>query len=461
MFTDVRPCGAYGHTSVDGSEYYALFANGTILPAEGSGVDDAVQRLVRAYAPVFILRPRGVNGAEAPFPGGKHDYHPESVDAYLSEARLLNIEQGSPSRWLIKVAFLAGTLLFGVLVGAIGIAIRIFRDWQGVSADAVMLVAVFFALTGWTLPVVIGGVRGREAIADRLRIALRLRPPDAGFAGRDRILTTASFLQSIRGLARIKHPALNLQADAGKVWARYCSRSSGDIQSPSVYLRVVRDDGLSAITLQFWIFYLYNDWWDTHESDWEVVSLFFADQASNEPIAAAYSTHLNCRWRSWETVAKAPGAFGSHPLVYVAAGSHANYFGPSDEGYSVPWNLPQVILDAAWAFRSASGASFRDYVAPVLGAEIVVGANEDDGYRIIEMPALVESVDPAGPRDRWQRWWWLRYEGMWGSSLPGAVSFIPGPPMQRLRWDSPYKWVLEKGEPDSDDSTKEWPGLFR
>jgi len=106
----------------------------------------------------------------------------------------------------------------------------------------------------------------------------------------------------------------------------------------AVYGRVVRTP--SAIVLQYWLFY-YDDtlilppipipgygpatFWQSHEGDWEVVNVIL--DPNEKPVEAAYSQHCSGQRKAWGDVQKWP-ARGTHPVAYVALGSHANYFAP-------------------------------------------------------------------------------------------------------------------------------------
>ena len=60
-----------------------------------------------------------------------------------------------------------------------------------------------------------------------------------------------------------------------------------------------------------------------HEGDWELVQ--FRLGPSEQPEQAVYSQHRNAESRPWSDVRKPTGAPNT-PIVYVARGSHANYF---------------------------------------------------------------------------------------------------------------------------------------
>ena len=90
----------------------------------------------------------------------------------------------------------------------------------------------------------------------------------------------------------------------------------------TVYARVTREQGFTVI--QYWLFYAYNDGrLNKHEGDWEMIEVIL--DGSEKPVSAAYSQHLTGQRASWSDVEKFEG---THPKVYVALGSHANYFRP-------------------------------------------------------------------------------------------------------------------------------------
>lgn len=125
-----------------------------------------------------------------------------------------------------------------------------------------------------------------------------------------------------------------------------------DAEEYNYHGRVVYESGW--VVIQYWFFYVYNNWRsgffgaNDHEADWELVSIYLSERDDlpsmtetperndfdlNElleryrPEWVAYASHdyqgddLRRRWDDPE-VEKIDG----HPVVYVAAGSHACYF---------------------------------------------------------------------------------------------------------------------------------------
>ena len=82
-----------------------------------------------------------------------------------------------------------------------------------------------------------------------------------------------------------------------------------------------------------WFTYLHNDFYDKHEADWEGVTVFLH---GTNPLGVSYSAHQGRRWSQWSSQST-QGA--THPIVYVAHGSHANYSAPGRDGIRVCWTL--------------------------------------------------------------------------------------------------------------------------
>jgi Vacuolar protein sorting-associated protein 62 len=113
---------------------------------------------------------------------------------------------------------------------------------------------------------------------------------------------------------------------------------TGQWRRPVVYGRVVAVPPGSApapgftkapkYLVRYWLFYEFDDYhtlrermWQAHEGDWESISI--AIDADAQPQFAAYSQHCSGTVRAWSTVERRGT---THPVAYVALGSHANYF---------------------------------------------------------------------------------------------------------------------------------------
>jgi hypothetical protein len=92
------------------------------------------------------------------------------------------------------------------------------------------------------------------------------------------------------------------------------------------YRRIVKGGGFTWV--QYWLWYLYNPKrilvTGEHEGDWEFVQVGYA---ANRPVCMSASQHKSGGSRMWWELER----HEDRPVVYVALGSHANYFAPVDQ----------------------------------------------------------------------------------------------------------------------------------
>jgi hypothetical protein len=108
-------------------------------------------------------------------------------------------------------------------------------------------------------------------------------------------------------------------------------RGFGAASTPTTYARVRSESGRTA--LQYWFFYIYNDFNNKHEGDWEMIQLDFDAPDATAALAVSptdvgYSQHDGAEAADWDA-SKLEKVGGTHPVVYPAEGSHANYYGPA------------------------------------------------------------------------------------------------------------------------------------
>ena len=101
---------------------------------------------------------------------------------------------------------------------------------------------------------------------------------------------------------------------------------------PAVYGRVVPDG--DQLVVQYWLFWVYNDWNDRHEGDWEMIQLGFdaatATEALDEgPSVYAYAQHEGSEYARVGENDDKVRLVGGRAVVYPAEGSHAAYFSSS------------------------------------------------------------------------------------------------------------------------------------
>jgi Vacuolar protein sorting-associated protein 62 len=99
---------------------------------------------------------------------------------------------------------------------------------------------------------------------------------------------------------------------------------------------------------QYWLWYLYNPWEiagiGRHEGDWEFVQLASVDAKGKRPVLMTASQHKGGEKREFWRCELAEG----RPVVYVALGSHANYFTPGTRGEDQADGHGRSLPDVEW-----------------------------------------------------------------------------------------------------------------
>jgi hypothetical protein len=174
--------------------------------------------------------------------------------------------------------------------------------------------------------------------------------------------------------------------------------TAGAGSGPTTYGHVVHENGDTV--LEYWFFY-YDDvysytyppsdvFWQAHEGDWEEAMVVLS--SDEQPLSVGYSQHCLGQTRVW---ANTPRFDGTHPIVHVALGSHANYFSAGVH----PIN-PVCVPPPAIAILTAHGLPLPvDYAfaGPTAGPAGSGGA--------------AMTVEPIGDRPNW-----VRFPGYWGEA---------------------------------------------
>ena len=155
-------------------------------------------------------------------------------------------------------------------------------------------------------------------------------------------------------------PAAVLRRARRSATSRATSLGASDEPGVTVYGRVVKDG--KNIVLQYWLFYYDNLYrypflppgaiWQSHEGDWEVVNVVLTNQ--KRPVEVGLSAHCSGETRPWAETERRDG----HPTVYVALGSHANYFEPGLHPFD-PACLPAQVIALLPAGRAAAAGRRR------------------------------------------------------------------------------------------------------
>ncbi len=139
-------------------------------------------------------------------------------------------------------------------------------------------------------------------------------------------------------------PRFKLPQDARNSAIANYQASQGANRNYTYYYRTVQQG--SYLDLQYWFFYGYNDWaggydgFNDHEGDWEGLHVFFklyGQRPVEPPAHLCYVGHHSRMTKAWDhpEVQKT----GTHPIVYVGAGSHACYPQPKQYPLMALYNL--------------------------------------------------------------------------------------------------------------------------
>jgi hypothetical protein len=229
------------------------------------------------------------------------------------------------------------------------------------------------------------------------------------------------------GIWRLNQDSCSSAAPLGGL-ACYAGAWADGSGGSAVYGRVARLPG--ATVLQYWYFYYHNVYtyslpafaspiWQAHEGDWEVVNVVLTPDG--EPVEAAYSRHCLGGRRAWDDV---PRWNGTHPIVYVAHGSHANYFSPGTYPFDEDC-IPQEVRD------------YFDAIGLELPSDHAAAGPAEGPPRSGGRVTTIRNADADAQR-------WLAFPGFWGElqyfhgpgvgTVPFGVSPL-GPAYQRTWYD--------------------------
>lgn len=178
---------------------------------------------------------------------------------------------------------------------------------------------------------------------------------------------------------------------------------------PTTYAHIVTDEDEGRLVLQYWFYWYFNDWNNTHESDWEMIQLMWDNAGTVEEALASppdrigYSQHGNGEMADWGD-SKVEIEDDTHPRAYPAAGSHATFF--SNETF------------LAWGERNSG-----------FGCDVSRGPSVRTPLEALLVP---DEIDPDG------EFAWLLYEGRWGERQPGSFNGPRGAGFNS-RWIDPWE----------------------
>jgi len=174
---------------------------------------------------------------------------------------------------------------------------------------------------------------------------------------------------------------------------------------PTIYAKYVYSPTNRLLYLEYWFYYYFNDWNDTHESDWEMIALGFNAETPEEALSltpswVGYAQHGGGETAHWDD--DKVSRDGNHPITYPSAGSHATYY--------------TAATMIGWG---ENGSAF--------GCDVTTPPSTAVRPAVIVIPDLVDANGPFA---------WSLYQGRWGQR---EVAMFTGPkgPNLGAKWNDP------------------------
>ncbi|HWV35395.1 MAG TPA: hypothetical protein VNZ55_07175 [Thermomicrobiales bacterium] len=248
-----------------------------------------------------------------------------------------------------------------------------------------------------------------DAVLDDPSVLLRLHKPDNSNPGLDPIIKPGPTIDDLAWLSSNYYLDFPGNALNPGCWYEHWSRSKAGEYEPTVYAHIATQDDVEGLALQYWFFWIFNDFNNRHEGDWEMIQLNFEastveDALGEDPVTVTYAQHGGGERSDWmdDEVQRE----GSHPIVFPAAGSHASYY------------------DArTWLGWGPGGTGF--------GCDITTRPYRREQLQVVLIP---ENPDPSGD------FAWLYFRGRWGE-LRGWEYNGPRTPSYTRKWREPVTWV--------------------
>ncbi len=184
----------------------------------------------------------------------------------------------------------------------------------------------------------------------------------------------------------------------------YAAAEDAHAALPTAYGAVFRRG--NRIVLQYWLWYPVNvysptvpagEFWVTHEGDWEAVTVLL--DLDERPLLVGLSSHCGGLKRAWRDAPRR----GSHPVAYVAKGSHANYFTAGTQRLSA---LGEKLVQKC--FPSEFLAIYKAYGVPLVDH---TGAGRPVRPRVVRVTAVAPG--------------WMRFGGTWGEDQYAGFPDVP------------------------------------
>ncbi len=183
-----------------------------------------------------------------------------------------------------------------------------------------------------------------------------------------------------------------------------------EILGDKIYAHVTSE--AAFIVVQYWFFYAFNPGTlNQHQGDWEMIEIVL-DHSMETPQYAVYSQHHAGEMAEWKDVEKVDD---THPRVYVALGSHANYF----RSYQGKLGIENDIVGNAYTLKPED-------------LEIINLCEKGIGNH----PSSQDWLEFGGRWGNWDK----RVDAYIGSAGPSG----PGQGENSEKWSNPVSWGSDK-----------------
>jgi|GEM_PF-2295183 len=186
----------------------------------------------------------------------------------------------------------------------------------------------------------------------------------------------------------------------------------------TIYGRLVEpQQAPTYIALQYWFFYPYNNWYNNHEGDWEMIQIHYSkDRRSPDQLTTSH--HHSGSVIAWDEASKIEG---THPRIFVAKGSHGNWLTSGNHIVGRIWSQVPVFRDET----SENGLA--------LYPEYMIDKVDDRKQKYI-----LQDITDELPSS------WLYWNGKWGD-VEWLVWGSRGPESPGLqgKWENPIEWGNE------------------
>jgi hypothetical protein len=187
---------------------------------------------------------------------------------------------------------------------------------------------------------------------------------------------------------------------------------------PVYYGRVTErqdNEGNTWKSLQYHFFYAFNDWRlaangvNHHEGDWEMVAVYLKNDQSYAVLFSQHGSGALERWENVNCVRDRDGKETTHPVIYTALGSHANYSKPevirSASLYHEGWIQPLIywvdglihflflLINPSQRARTIALNELAAHPITALSEEQLLKLRDEEDHYLVSLPLEIATGD--------------------------------------------------------------------